>query len=284
MTSTATGLDLAAEEMLPSQFTVVAATRETADTVTIEFASSDDTPLDYTPGQFTMLYIFGVGEVPISIAGGRSGTPRVIHTVRAVGAVTSAICDLSPGDTVGIRGPYGTGWPMLAARGTDVVVAAGGIGLAPLRPVVTSILENREHYGAISLIYGTRSPADLLYAEELREWRSRFDFEVEVTVDRGDEDWYGDIGLVTNLLPRITYDPVNTTAMVCGPEIMMKVVARELEKGGVSTDHVHISMERNMKCAIGFCGHCQYGPDFICRDGPVFTYSYLRDRMRVAET
>jgi len=275
-------LQEASEAMLPRPYTVISKTRETADTFTLDFVPVDGAPLGFAPGQFTMLYVWGVGEVPISIAGGTHAGPGITHTVRAVGAVTRAICDLSPGEHVGIRGPYGVGWPLDRARGGDVVVAAGGIGLAPLRPVVLQLLANRGDFGAVSLIYGARSPDELLYPEELRQWRSRFDIEVEVTVDRGREGWYGDIGLVTNLLPRITFDE-EATAMVCGPEIMMKVVARELEKSGVSSSNVYISMERNMKCAIGFCGHCQYGPDFICRDGPVFTYEYVRDRMRGAE-
>ena len=282
MTATAPTLEVTAEEMLPRPFRVVSKEQETTDTFTLEFASIDGKPIRYVPGQFTMVYALGVGEVPISVAGGSHDGSKITHTVRAVGAVTQAICNLGPGDQVGIRGPYGVGWPVETARGHDVVVASGGIGLAPLRPVVLHLLEHREDYGAISLIYGARSPDELLYPDELREWRSRFDFEVEVTVDRGREGWYGDIGLVTNLLPRITYDE-DAIAMVCGPEIMMKVVARELEKNDVVAENVYLSMERNMKCAIGFCGHCQYGPDFICRDGPVFTYEYLRDRMRATE-
>ena len=283
MTAPARAVAVAAEEMLPRPFRLVTKEQETGDTFTLEFASADGKPMRYAPGQFTMIYVMGVGEVPISVAGGSHDASKITHTIRAVGAVTEALCNLGPGDPVGIRGPYGVGWPIQAAKGHDVVVAAGGIGLAPLRPVVLHLLEHREDYGAVSLIYGSRSPNDLLYADELRDWRSRFDFEVEVTVDRGDEGWYGDVGLVTNLMPRITFAPDATVAMACGPEIMMKVVARELEKEGVSDDRVHLSMERNMKCAIGFCGHCQYGPDFICRDGPVFTYAYVRDRMRVSE-
>ncbi|NND02194.1 MAG: FAD/NAD(P)-binding protein [Acidimicrobiia bacterium] len=283
MTTVASPLDLAPEPMLPRPFTVVSSRRETADTVTLDFAATDGAGLVYSPGQFTMLYIFGVGEVPISVAGGTAGDNVLTHTVRAVGAVTDAICSLEPGSQVGIRGPYGIGWPVNTAEGGDVVIVAGGIGLAPLRPVVLRVLHNRDRYGAVSLLYGTRSPMDLLYEDELREWRSRFDIEVEVTVDRGADGWYGDVGLVTNLLGRIDYKPDEVTAMVCGPEIMMKVVAREMGRSGTDPSQVYVSMERNMKCAIGFCGHCQYGPDFICRDGPVFTYEAVRDRMRVSE-
>jgi len=269
------------EAMLPRPFRVIDHHQETSDTTTVILEPANGLGLDFAPGQFTMFYVFGIGEVPISIAGGHGAT--LIHTVRAVGAVTAAICALGVGDVVGIRGPYGTPWPLEQAEGRDLVIAAGGIGLAPLRAAFQYALENREHFGHVSLIYGTRSPAELLYEEELREWRSRFEVEVEVTVDRTAEGWHGDVGLVTNLLPRIVYDPDNTMALVCGPEIMMKVVARELGSRGVRPEDVYVSLERNMKCAIGFCGHCQYGPDFVCTDGPVVPYGRVRDRMRVAE-
>ncbi len=283
MTVVLSTIEATAEPMLPRPFEVVATRRETADTVTLDFAATDGEGLQFSPGQFTMIYAFGVGEVPISVAGGSADDNVLTHTVRAVGAVTDAICSAEAGTQFGIRGPYGIGWPMDAAEGGDVVVVAGGIGLAPLRPVILRLLDNRARYGAVSLLYGTRSPDDLLYEEELRQWRGRFDIEVEVTVDRAADGWYGDIGLVTNLLTRIEYDPENVTAMVCGPEIMMKVVAREMGRAGTDPSSVYVSMERNMKCAVGFCGHCQYGPDFICRDGPVFTYAAVRDRMRVSE-
>ncbi len=269
------------EEMLPQSFRVTDTRRETPDTMTLALEPTDGPGIKFAPGQFTMVYVFGVGEVPISIAGGKGGT--LVHTVRAVGAVTRAICALGPGDIVGIRGPYGTSWPVVEADGRDLVIAAGGIGLAPLRSTVQYALNNRDQFGYVSLIYGTRSPGELLYEDELREWRSRFEIEVEVTVDRAADGWYGDVGLVTNLLPRIFYDPEKTTAMVCGPEIMMKVVARELASRRVPLEDVYVSLERNMKCAIGFCGHCQYGPDFVCKDGPVVPYSQVRNRMRVAE-
>ncbi|MBT8208732.1 MAG: FAD/NAD(P)-binding protein [Acidimicrobiia bacterium] len=226
-----------------------------------------------------MIYVMGVGEVPISIAGGAAAGDDVVLTVRAVGAVTNAICSMQAGDAVGIRGPYGMGWPLAQARGHDVVIAAGGIGLAPLRPAVMHLLDHRRDFGSLSLIYGARTPSDLLYLDELRRWRARFDIEVEVTVDRAPSDWYGDVGVVTNLLGRVAFDPDNTVAMTCGPEIMMKVVARELERSGVPATAVAVSMERNMKCGIGFCGHCQYGPDFVCRDGPVFDYDAVRARL-----
>ncbi|MEE8332019.1 MAG: FAD/NAD(P)-binding protein [Acidimicrobiia bacterium] len=281
MTTTAAP-EFVAEAMLPRPFRVVSRRQETGDTFTLEFEPEDGVPITYDPGQFTMLYAFGVGEVPISIAGGRAGEP-LMHTVRAVGAVTDAICNLPEGGLVGVRGPYGKGWPLQRAVGKDLVIAAGGIGLAPLRSVVVHVFDNRDQFGSVSLVYGTRSPSELLYEEELRWWRSRFSIEVEVTVDRADAAWYGDVGVVTNLLPRITFDPANTVAMVCGPEIMMKVVARELGARGVESDEVFVSLERNMKCGIGLCGHCQFGADFVCRDGPVVPFASVMNRMTVEE-
>lgn len=272
-----------AEAMLPRPFRVISHRAETPDTVTLELESEDGEGMSFSPGQFTMLYVFGIGEVPISISGDPHRPQTLVHTVRSVGAVTAAIAGLRPGDRVGIRGPYGAGWPVGLAEGKDLVVAAGGIGLAPLRPVVLDVLQRRDRFGMVSIVYGSRTPTDLLFEEELHSWRSRFDLELEVTVDRSDESWFGDVGVVTGLLPRISFDPSRAIAMLCGPEIMMKVVANELAGRGLPPDSIHVSVERNMKCAIGVCGHCQFGSDFICRDGPVLPYAQVADRLRVAE-
>lgn len=272
-----------AEPLLPRPFRVVGRRRESADTVTLTFESATAEDFGFAPGQFSMLYVYGIGEVPLSISGSPDAPGSLVHTVRAVGAVTEAICALSVGDTVGVRGPYGTGWPLSIGEQRDLVIAAGGIGLAPLRPVVLHAFAHRDRFRDVSLVYGTRSPADLLYEAELREWRSRFDVQVEVTVDRADPGWYGDVGVVTTLLPRVPFEPGNTVAMVCGPEIMMKVTARELEARGVLRRDIWVSLERNMKCGVGFCGHCQFGPDFVCRDGPVVPYERVIRRMRVPE-
>lgn len=271
------------EAMLPRPFRVTSRHSETPDTVTLEFESEDGGGVSFSPGQFTMLYVFGIGEVPISISGDPHRPETLVHTVRSVGAVTAAIAALRIGDGIGIRGPYGVGWPMGEAEGNDVLLAAGGIGLAPLRPVVLDVLARRDRFDVVSLIYGSRSPVDLLFEQELHSWRSRFDMEIEVTVDRSDENWFGDVGVVTGLLPRVSFDPTKTVAMLCGPEIMMKVMANELELRGVEPESVYVSVERNMKCAIGFCGHCQFGRDFLCRDGPVLPYAQVADRLRVPE-
>lgn len=272
-----------AEPMLPRAFRVVSNHADTADTSTLELAPENGRVLAFAPGQFTMLYVFGVGEVPLSISGDPQRPDVLVHTVRSVGAVTRAIVNLGPGDVVGIRGPYGTGWPTEAAADRDLVVVAGGIGLAPLRPVIYDVLAQRPRYRSVSIIYGARTPADLLFASQLQEWRSRFDMEVEVTVDRPDAGWLGDVGVVTGLLSRVAYEPAETVAMLCGPEIMMKVVGRQLAAEGVDEDSIYLSLERNMKCAIGFCGHCQFGPDFVCWKGPVFPYSHVAPMLQVPE-
>jgi NAD(P)H-flavin reductase len=269
--------------MLPRPFRVLSKTHETDDTVTLELASDDAAPLEFSPGQFTMLYCFGIGEVPISISGDPHHPATLTHTVRAVGAVTGAIARLQAGDYVGIRGPYGSGWPVDRAQGRDLVLVGGGIGLAPLRPAVLDVLRRREEFGSVSLVYGARTPADLLYADELHSWRSRFDFQVEVTVDRSEGGWLGDVGVVTGLLPRVDHDPAGTVAMLCGPEIMMKVVATQLVNRGVTGSDIYLSLERNMKCAIGLCGHCQFGPDFVCWAGPVLPFERVEARLRMPE-
>ncbi len=237
----------------------------------------------FLPGQFNMLYVFGVGEVPISISGDPADPTTVVHTIRAVGTVTTALRQLRPGDMVGVRGPFGSHWPLSDAEGNDVVLIAGGIGLAPLRPAVYRILAERVKYGRVVLLYGTRTPADILYRRELARWRGHFDFDVLITVDHALGNWRGNVGVVTTLIARAPFDPLNTVAMICGPEVMMRFAARELVRRGVPAERIFISMERNMKCAIGFCGHCQFGPTFVCKDGPVFPYRSVKDLLTIRE-
>ncbi|MBA1148622.1 FAD/NAD(P)-binding protein [Ectothiorhodospiraceae bacterium WFHF3C12] len=234
------------------------------------------------PGQFNMLYQLGIGEVPISISAlGEDGT--LIHTIRDVGGVTRNMAALSAGEEIGVRGPFGTAWPVAAAEGHDVLLVAGGIGLAPLRPVIHHVLANRERYRRIFLLYGTRQPADILFRKELERWRGRFDIDVAVTVDRADASWRGDVGVVTRLIERGGFDPRNSIAMVCGPEVMMRFAVMSLERRGVPARQIYLSMERNMQCAVGYCGHCQYGGHFICKDGPVFPYDRLEPLFDVRE-
>jgi len=274
----------ATDPMLPRACRVERVRQETSDTFTLELAPENGAPgLVFAPGQFNMLYAFGVGEVPISISGDPAKPEVLVHTTREVGMVTRAMRKLKAGDALGVRGPFGVGWPVTEARGADVVIVAGGIGLAPLRPALYQVLAARNYYGRVVLLYGTRTPADILYRRELEHWRSRFDLYVHVTVDRAIGDWRGNVGVVTSLIPRAPFDPGSTVALVCGPEVMMRFTVQELERRGVSTENIYISMERNMKCAVGFCGHCQYGPTFICKDGPVFRYDRIRPLLAIRE-
>ncbi len=282
MTQTLTGAGVT-EAMLPRSMRLVDRQPETGDTVTLVFGDDDGGETPFRPGQFMMVYVFGVGEIPLSVVGNPHMAQVLVHTVRAVGAVSDALFAMRPGDVVGVRGPFGTGWPLDDAVGRDLLVIAGGIGLAPLRPAIMEALTRREEYRSLSLLYGSRTPNDLLYSNDLLGWESSPEIEVEVTVDRASSDWWGDVGLVTNLLPRVPFNPANTAAFVCGPEVMMRVVARELRNRGVPGGNIAISMERNMKCAIGFCGHCQYGSDFLCKTGPVVSYNRFADRLRTTE-
>lgn len=257
--------------MVPEPFRVKKVRHENPDTTTVELLSVDGGGgIPFAAGQFNMVYLFGVGEVPMSITGDPGRTETLIHTTRSVGAVSGAIGRLKPGDVLGIRGPFGSAWPLPEAEGKDVVVVAGGIGLAPLRPALYHILANRTKYRNVFLLYGGRTPGDLLYVKELQDWWSKSVFRIEMTVDRATASWHGTVGVVTTLIPKISVDPKETMALVCGPEIMMRFTARELERYGISQTQIYVSMERNMKCAVGFCGHCQFGAKFICKDGPVF--------------
>jgi NAD(P)H-flavin reductase len=274
----------ASHPMAPSPFRVRKMHRETRDTFTLELQSAGGpghTP--FLPGQFNMLYVFGVGEVPMSITGDPADQNTIVHTTRNVGSVTRAVCNLKRGDMVGLRGPFGSPWPVEEAAGKDVILIAGGIGLAPLRPAICQILSDRAKYGKVILIHGSRTPDDILYQNELAKWRSRLDFRVAVTVDRAPAGWRGSVGVVTTLIPKVSFDPRKAIAMVCGPEVMMRFVVRELESLGVEKSQVYISMERNMKCAVGFCGHCQLGPRFICKDGPVFRYDQIAPLIGIRE-
>lgn len=266
------------DPMLPVPYRVQRLRQDTYDTFTLELQPANGSPgFRFNAGQFNMLYMFGIGEVPISISGDPGNVKALVHTTRAVGTVTKAMRKLKNGSVLGVRGPFGTHWPVEEAVGNDVVIVAGGIGLAPLRPALYALLANRDKYGKVVLLYGTRTPSDILFRRELENWRSRLDLEVYVTVDRATGNWRGNVGVVTTLIPKAPFDPRNAVAMVCGPEIMMRFTMLELQKRGVAIENIFLSMERNMKCAVGFCGHCQFGPTFICKDGPVFRYDHIKE-------
>jgi NAD(P)H-flavin reductase len=260
--------------MAPRPFRVVRRRRDTSDTWTLELEPVAGEPIAAGPGQFTMLYAFGIGEVPISVSGDRGG--RLVHTVRAVGAVSRAICAARPGAVLGVRGPFGSEWPDAA----DLVVVAGGIGLAPLRLAVERGLAGP---GGVTLLYGARTPGDLLYTRELERWAARSGLRLDVTVDTAGPDWRGKVGVVPKLIAGAELDPGAAVALVCGPEVMMHFAARALLERGLPPERIHLSMERNMRCAVAHCGHCQLGPTLICRDGAVYRYDQLEQLLAVRE-
>ena len=277
-------LEVSLEPMLSTPYRIQRVKQETDDTFTLELAPADSSDgFSFAPGQFNMLYVYGVGEVPISISSDPSDSPAIQHTTRVVGTVTKAMRLLKRGDMLGIRGPFGTHWPVEAATGHDVVIVAGGIGLAPLRPALYRLMAQREKYRKIVLLYGTRTPEDILYRHELEHWRGKFDLEIQVTVDRAASSWRGNVGVVTAMIPRAPFDPSNTAAFICGPEVMMRFTVMELQKRGVAVERTFVSMERNMKCGIGLCGHCQFGPVFTCKDGPVFSFDRIAALLGRAE-
>lgn len=271
------------DPMLPVFAKVIDRRQELDDVWTVDLEVDDPEILAFAPGQFNMLYAPGIGEAAISVSGDPDGATRLVHTIRDVGKVSHALAALEPGMTVGVRGPFGTAWPVEAAEGMDVVIIAGGLGLAPLRPAIYHILANRERYGRIALLCGARSPADILFPEEIGEWRRNLDLQIEITVDHADTTWRGHVGVVTNLIRSADFDPADTTALVCGPEIMMRFGAQALTDLGVAEDAIHLSMERHMKCALGHCGRCQYGPYLICRDGAVMSFDRLRRLLTLRE-
>ena len=269
--------------MVPRRFVVTSTRRDTHDTHTLELASLDGEPLGFEPGQFTMLLAFGVGEVPISISGDPARPDVLVHTIRDVGSVSHALATAPPGAVLGVRGPFGTGWEAERGRGGDVVIVAGGIGLAPLRPSILQIAAAREDFDRVVLLYGARSPEEILYADEQRAWAAQHGIDVAVTVDSAAHAWRGRVGLVTQLIGRASFDPARALALLCGPEVMMRHSARALADRGVAPERLRLSMERNMKCGIGLCGHCQLREHFCCVDGPVFGFDQMAPLMTVGE-
>lgn len=253
--------------LTPRPRRVLARRRETSDTVTLRLEPPGN---GFRAGQFNMLYAFGVGEVPISVSGDPDGGQGLVHTVRSVGMVSDALCRLRPGEWVGVRGPYGTWWPVEEAAGRDVLIVAGGVGMAPLRPALYALVRRRRELGSLTLLCGARTPANMLFVPELRRLGERPGVTVRLTVDSATPGWQGDVGVVTPLLRRATFDPGRTLAMLCGPDVMMRFTVAELRRLGVADQSIWLSLERNMHCAVGLCGHCQMGPAFVCRDGPVF--------------
>jgi len=276
--------DALSNPMLPALYEVNKIMHDTRDVFTVELASGKGAPAQtFKSGQFNMLYVFGVGEIPVSISGDPDYPETLLHTIRSVGSVSNALKRVKKGEQIGVRGPYGNFWPIDQYKGSDIVIIAGGVGLAPLHSAIYKILSKRKEYGKFILLYGTRSPDDIIYRKELERWAVGFDFEIQVTVDLALEKWHGHVGVVTNLITQASFTPGKTAAMICGPEVMIRYSIRELIKRGVDTDNIFLSMERNMKCAVGFCGRCQFGPDFLCKDGPIFKYSRVKALLSIWE-
>jgi len=269
---------------VPAEAAIHEIREQTSDTRTYTMSFVDPrTQVDFTyrPGQFNMITIPGYGEAPISFSSEAYRRTSFDHTIRNVGTLTQAMFDLAPGDVVGVRGPFGSAWPVEQAKGRDVVIVCGGIGLAPLRPVIMEILNNRQDYGALEILYGSRSPDLMLFTDEFQNWSKAPDTRLLLSADpKRDgtpwENWPHRTGVVTVLLEDMKITPRNSIVMVCGPEIMMRFVVRGLLQRKFFSSQIYVSLERRMHCGIGKCGHCQIGPKFVCQDGPVLPYSEAR--------
>ena len=268
--------------LTPVTHHVVGRREETADVVTLLLEATDGSRLRYSAGQFNMLYAYAVGEVAISISANPVDDGPIAHTVRNVGTVSRALCGLHPGDSLGLRGPFGSDWGLDTAAGGDLVIVAGGIGLAPLRSVITQVISQRERFGDVEIVIGTRTPEELAFKDEVSAWRERDDLSVHVTVDRATPGWRGTVGVVTTVLPRIHCDPA-AVALICGPEVMMRFTALALLERGMQPGSIRVSMERNMQCAVAQCGHCQLGSVFVCADGPVLTWERVEPLLAVRQ-
>lgn len=235
------------------------------------------------PGQFNMIYAFGVGEIPISTGSLLVPEKSLSHTIQDVGPVSKTLTQISVNDVVGVRGPFGTSWPVEKAKGKDVVIMAGGVGLCPLRPLIESILKERDQFGQVNVLYGTRDPDNIIYHQDMISWQSDPTLNFHITVDHAFSQWRGNVGVVTQLIDKAVFDPENTIVYICGPEVMMRFSAYACLNMRIPENQIYISMERNMKCAFGLCGHCQFGPYFVCKDGAVFPYSSIASYLKVQE-
>ncbi|MEO3756941.1 FAD/NAD(P)-binding protein [Mycobacterium sp. B14F4] len=274
----------ASSAMTPVPYRVRGRVAENRDSATLSMEPVRQALPTPQPGEFMMMYAFGIGEIAISVSGVPDSDDGVVnHTIRSVGVVSRALHDAGPGTVIGMRGPFGTGWDLPAAAGRDVVIVAGGVGLAPLRPLVLHALADRGSYERVTLIAGARSREDFLFAEELADWSSAGVIDVHITVDVPVQGWPGEVGFVTEPLRRMPLRADRTTAFLCGPEPMMRNGAAELLRKGMRRSDIRVSLERNMQCGIGWCGHCQLGPLLLCRDGPVVGYDVAEPLLRVKE-
>lgn len=262
---------------VPREAEIVGRTEESANTFSLHLQLTDGLPYEFVPGQFNMLYLYGSGEVPISIVADAEDSGVLTHTVRALGRITNGLAALRVGDRIGLRGPYGRGWPMAAAQDHDVIVVTGGLGCAPSVSIIHHILTHRDRYGQLSILQGVKHTDDLIWRSRYDDWDALPDVQVLLAADVAEPGWHGHVGLVTALFDNLAFEPQRTIAMLCGPELMMRAAAEDLHTRGLPADAIHLSMERNMQCAIGHCGHCQIGGSFVCRDGPVFAWPEIRE-------
>lgn len=272
---------------MPEVWNVKKMIRENGDTFTMELTHSKNKKMKFSAGQFNMLLLPGVGESAISISAYDHKKDTLIHTIRSVGPVTQALSRLKKGDEVALRGPFGTAWPVKKALTKNVHIVCGGIGLAPLRPFIYELLNASAKRAKLGLethiYYGARSPKDRIYVSELKAWNKVKGFFVRECVDQGTRLWKGPLGVVTSLIQGPLKDVNESIGVLCGPEIMMRFSAQKLISLGLNDQDIYLSMERNMKCAVALCGHCQFGPHFICKDGPVFTWTQMKDLLSVRE-
>lgn len=266
---------------MPREAMIVGRTQESENVFTLELRLTDGKPYDFEPGQFNMLYLYGSGEVPISIVADAQDSGVLTHTIRALGRITHGLAALGVGERIGLRGPYGRGWPMREAEGRDVVVVTGGLGCAPSVSIIHHILTHRQRYGHLSILQGVKHTDDLIWRNQYEIWETLPDVDVYLAADEAEAGWHGHVGLVTALFDHLQLAADRSIAMLCGPEMMMHAAAEDLHGRGLATETIFLSMERNMQCALGHCGHCQIGGNFVCTQGPVFPWPEVRELLGV---
>lgn len=269
---------------LPFEAEIVECTQNTASIFTLHLRFTEHQRhqlYTFHPGQFNMVYLFGVGEVAISIVSDPDEKETISHTIRAIGRVTKAMRTLKQGDKIGIRGPFGRGWPLHKVQGKDVVVVTGGLGCAPTVSIINYILARRSQYGNLKILQGVKHSEDFIFRKQYEKWKESTHTEVYVAADQVGPHWPWGRGHVTDMIEKLELQAANTVAMLCGPEMMMHATIKALKSRQIAEENIYISMERNMECGIGQCGHCQYGGLFICKDGPVFAYPDIKNLFHV---